>query len=284
MNGGFLSFVFVLSKKKATNLNFYYYYFNRNDNKIELKKESPFNNIMVKNNKINCQINSYLSNINCFSYYTNDNKEYLISTIFSVDEDNIDIKNKETYNYTLDDEVNDIKSVLSFNNKFFICSSSGNISRLICYINDYFPTNQFEKMNCRFGSGFNTNYKIFYFNETGHFIVTSRGSLETGMLDSYTNKIKACYNFTMFPKQNSKVDDYSIILNKTLNKYQLLNYSDFTNSEICEDKSNLISQDDEQIIISSLPAKIAYTTKKFSLQTYQKQSDSHKMELNIIII
>ena len=139
-------------------------------------------------------------------------------------------------------------------------------------------------MNCRFGSGFNPNHKIFYFNETGDFIVTSRGSLETGMLDSYTNKIKACYNFTMFPKQNSKVDDYSIILNKTLNKYQLLNYSDFTNSEICEDKSNLISQDDEQIIISSLPAKIAYTTKKFSLQTYQKQSDSHKMELNIIII
>ena len=94
MNGGFLSFVFVLSKKKATNLNFYYYYFNRNDNKIELKKESPFNNIMVKNNKINCQINSYLSNINCFSYYTNDNKEYLISTIFSVDEDKLILKTK----------------------------------------------------------------------------------------------------------------------------------------------------------------------------------------------
>ena len=129
-------------KRKKTNLNFYYYYFNRNDNKIELKKESPFNNIMVKNNKINCQINSYLSNINCFSYYTNDNKEYLISTIFSVDEDNIDIKNKETYNYTLDDEVNEIKSVLSFNNKFFICSSSGNISRLICYIN-YFHLKYF---------------------------------------------------------------------------------------------------------------------------------------------
>ena len=67
-------------------------------------------------------------------------------------------------------------------------------------------------MNCTFGKKFDPNYKMFYFNETGDFIVTSRGTLETGMLNSYTNEIKACFNFTMFPGQNAKVDDYSIIL------------------------------------------------------------------------
>ena len=135
--------------------------------------------------------------------------------------------------------VNEIKSVLSFNNKFFICLSSGSEKRLVCYFNEYLPTNQFEKMNCTFGKNFNPNYKIFYFNETGDFMVTSRGSLETGMVSSFTNEIKACYNFNMFPRQNANVDDYSIIFNNTLNKYKLLNYSDFKNSGICEDKTNL---------------------------------------------
>ena len=98
-------------------------------------------------------------------------------------------------------------------------------------------------------------------------MVTSRGSLETGMVNSYTNEIKACHNFNIFPKQNEKVDDYSIIFNNTLNEYKLLNYSDFLNSGNCEDISNLISQEDEQIIISSLPIKLTYTEKNLSLLT-----------------
>ena len=262
INDNLLSFVLVLSENSLGNLNFYDYDLNINNMKIDSKKYIPFYSLMITNNKINCQINSYLSNINSFSYYTNDNKKYLISTIFSIDENNLVIIKNQTYNYTLNDIVNEIKSVLSFNNKFFICLSSGNNRTLVCYINDYFPTNQFEKMNCTFGKPFNPNYKMFYFNETGDFIVTSRGTLETGMLNSYTNEIKACKIFSMFPRQNASVDDYSIIFNNSVNKYKLVNYSDFNNSGKCEDKSNLIFQGDEQIIISSLPSKIAYTTEK----------------------
>ena len=260
ISGNFLSFVLVLSKKNTANLNFYYYDYNINDKNIELKKEILYYNLMITSNKINCQINSFLSYINCFSYYKNNNIQYLISTIFSIDEDNLDIIKKDRYNYILDNMVNEIKSVLSSNNKFFICLSSGSEKRLVCYFNEYLPINKFEKMNCTFGKNFNPNYKIFYFNETGDFMVTSRGSLETGMVSSFTNEIKACYNFNMFPSQNASVDDYSIIFNNTLNGYKLLNYSDFQNSEICEDISDLISQDDEKIIISFLPIKIAYTT------------------------
>ena len=115
-------------------------------------------------------------------------------------------------------------------------------------------------MDCTFGTGFKPSYKMFYFNETGDFIVTSRYCLETGMINSYTNEIKACSKFKMFPEQSDNGDDYSIIFNNTLNEYKLLNYLDFKNSGICEDKTNLISQDDEQIIISSIPTNIAYTT------------------------
>jgi hypothetical protein len=228
--------------------------------KIELKNKRTFCNLMITNNRINCQINSYLSYINCFSYYTNDNIKYLLSTIFSIDENNFDIIKQDTYNYTLDNKVHEIKSVLSFNNKFFICLSSGNENQLVCYINVYNQTSHFEKMDCTFGTDFQPSYKMFYFNETGDFIVTSRYCLETGMINSYTNEIKACKNKVMFPEQSDNGDDYSIIFNNTFNEYKLLNYSDFKNSEICEDKTNLISQDDEQIIISSIPTNIAYTT------------------------
>ena len=148
INGNFLSFILVLSN--SANLNFYYYDLNINNMKIVFKKESAFYSLMITSNRINCQIDSYLSYINCFSYYTNDNNKFLISTIFSIDENNFDIKNKETYNYTLDNIVNEIKSVLSFNNKFFICLSSGDEKRLVCYINVYNQTSHFEKMDCTF--------------------------------------------------------------------------------------------------------------------------------------
>ena len=52
---------------------------------------------------------------------------------------------------------------------------------------------------------------MFYFNETGDFIVTARYSLETGMLNSYSNETKACEKPKIFPKQSDNGDDYSII-------------------------------------------------------------------------
>ena len=288
INDNLLSFIFVFSN--SANLNFYYYDYNFNNKKIELKNESAFYNLMITSNRINCQINSYLSYINCFSYYTNDNNKYLLSTIFSIDENNLDIIKQDTYNYTLGKIVNEIKSVLSFNNKFFICLSSGDEKRLVCYINVYNQTSHFEKMGCTFGTDFKPYYKMFFFNETGNFIVTARYSLETGMLNSYTNEIKACSKFKMFPGQSDNGDDYSIIFNNTLNEYKLLNYLDFKNSGICEDKTNLISQDDEQIIISSIPTNIAYTTENLfttnipnTVKITQNENDDYSDNISNII-
>ena len=71
------NFFIVLYKKGTKTLNFYCYDFN-NANKIlnKLYQES-FDNVNITDDKINCQINAYLSYINCFYYYKINNQNYL---------------------------------------------------------------------------------------------------------------------------------------------------------------------------------------------------------------
>ena len=234
--------IFIIVTTKDSDLNFYIYDFDVAKKELT-RNESSFDHNTIKYKKLNCQIIPYLSNIVCFHNKTQDNQYYLSSTIFKIED--MKITSEETYNYNIDDYVNQVKSVLSFNNKFFICLSSGSIRRLICYINDIsIAINNLEKVNCTFGTNFSPNYKIFYFNETGDFLTTARGSLETGMINSISNSIIYCHYFKLFTKQDSKVDDYSIIYNNSIKQYQLVNYTNFDNSEQCKDNSLITSFDE----------------------------------------
>lgn len=147
---------FIIVSYKNPKLYFYYYNLHIKNNIIKVNEKS-FNIGSINKLQLNCQINFYLSYINCF-YCLKSNLKLLLSTKFVIEDINIIME--QTNNYTLADSANVIRSASSINNKFFVCISSGTNKTMICYIND-FTLNNFEKLNCKFGKGFNENYKIF---------------------------------------------------------------------------------------------------------------------------
>ena len=247
INNDNLSFIFAF-KNLTTYINFYYYIFNKISKKISKVKEYYFNLININDNIINCQINSYFSYIKCFYYDHYDvNEHFLYSKTFLLEDINI-IEN-ETNSYNLNESIIAVKSVLSSNNKFFICMPSGENKRLKCYINDCSLNNKYEKIECLFVENFNENFKIFYFNETGEFMATARKSMEIGIFNSSNNAIKIC-NEQKFNRQELS-DDFSIIYNNSINEYILLNYSYFGNSGQCQEIEILNTETTLSNIIST---------------------------------
>ena len=161
---GYICFIIVLYNDPK--LCFYYYKLPIKDNIIR-KNEISFDINSVEDYNIKCQINSYLSYINCF-YCPNDNKTAIFSTKFLIEDMNI-IKNENSI-YTFEDYVNVVESALSFNNKFFICPSYGSNKTVFCYIKNY-SENIFKIKEEYFGFDFDVGYKIFYFNESGDFMI-----------------------------------------------------------------------------------------------------------------
>ena len=173
-----ISFILVDNHERRK-LNFYYYNFSLKKSP-QVPKEILIENINIKNNMVRCQIISYLSFIKCFYYDKIDNQNYFCSAIFSIE--NNDIFLKEIYNMSIVNKINQIKLQMSYNNKFFICFTmeySHNPPRNgfdlqnipHCYINDY-SSNNFNEIGCDFENGkvsYVSDYKVFYFNETGDF-------------------------------------------------------------------------------------------------------------------
>ena len=99
-------------------------------------------------------------------------------------------------------------------------------------INDY-SSNNFTDIGCDFESGdidYVSNYKVFYFNETGDFMLLSKISLEETIFNNLNNLLIKCKD-RLFSKQE---DEYSIIYN---NGFRLIKSENFTNSEKCSDIS-----------------------------------------------
>ena len=225
-----------------------------------------FENIKADGIKINCQINNNLSHINCFHYYNNNNY-YLLSSVFEINNDidsNININISQKYNFTLNNTVKIIKVALSENNKYFICLIAGNDKRLVCYINDYNSSTLYI-LNCIMGTGFYDAYKIYYFKETGYFMSNARVTLNTILVNSLNDSIELCDDKNKFSRQEEHLDDFSIIYNNSINDYKLLNYTNFKNSPLCQDISNLTLFD--QITTSYLLTTIPYHTSYFNLES-----------------
>ena len=218
INNNYTYFVIVSLNNDESNIKFDYYYFVYNNNKIYKSNKISLFNMNVKNNIINCQINSDLSYIYCFYYNNINNKNYIYTTIFSIENSNINIK--ETFEKEVNHIIKGIKSVVSFNNKFFICIININ-NKLNCYINDC-SKSQFEKVKCDTECGvrqtYYSNYKLFYFNETGDFMFNSRSKIITLIVSSFNDSIKVCCSYNYFKTGSlNNEEDFSIIYNNSNN-------------------------------------------------------------------
>ena len=111
----------IVSHKLEEKLYFYYYNFNIRMN-LNVPIEILFDNIKISDNLITCQINSFVSIINCFFKEVFNNNNYIINfTSFSIESKDILFRKKSEI--SADDNINQIKSTKSSNNKYFFASA-----------------------------------------------------------------------------------------------------------------------------------------------------------------
>ena len=186
-----ISFILAYYNNKIK-LRFFYYNFNKDN--ISQPNIFSFNDINVLNNIIRCHINSRISIIKCFYHESNKSQNYLSSIFFEIND--MDIIQNDTYKIKVKNSINQIKLALSFNNNYFICLTILKSQKLVpyCYINSCL-SNNFTSIDCNFDDGdtnYDSRYRVLYFNETGEFMLVSRISLESTILNSFDNSIKLC--------------------------------------------------------------------------------------------
>ena len=270
-----LSLIFVCHNNEHSKLIFYYYNFNLKDDMNE-PMEISFENFIVKNNKISCQINSYLSIIKCFYHEIIESKKYISTASFLIKDMNITydgVSNFETNNSA---KINQLKSTKSYNNKFFICFSED--KHPVCCINNY-STNEISKINCNLSYGYGHNYKVLYFNETNQFMLTSEMHLSTTLYNSIKNTVESC-GLKILTKQNSI--DFKIIYDNINKNFNYVNFNNFSNHMIC---SNISILEEEQPITTSLPKETTnfiYTTNNIYTTNLPEFIDTSHYIINTI--
>jgi hypothetical protein len=235
MEGKKISFI-IVNHSQSKKLIFYYYDLSYIDT-INDPKKIEFDEINIKKNIVSCQINSHLSIIKCFySEYLN-SKNYISIITFSINEMEIvklnKLEEKEQNN------INQIKSARSFNNKFFFCYTDNYVPN--CLINDYSKNEENYIIGCEITDEYDLNYKTFYFNETGDFMLISKRTLTTTLYNSINDSIIICEN-DIFSEQTN---EFSIIYDSRFNNYNLVNFSNFSDYGKCQ---NIFILKEDQII------------------------------------
>ena len=87
-------------------------------------------------------------------------------------------------------EIKEIKIVLAYNDRFFVCFSNDSP---ICLINDY--SYEFQEIECRHNNTWLSEYKVLYFNETGYFIIISRRPLKSTIYNKLKIQTQNVLNF-----------------------------------------------------------------------------------------
>ena len=116
-----------------------------------------------------------------------------------------------------DKEINDLKVVLSSNNKFFITIIIDGKLYLFIYEYSTSESNNLLKTGCNDGESTNINYKLYYFEETKDFVIVGRYQGTIFIINSYNNSTNICSQ-KYFPEQTSSYD-FNIIYNNTINNY-----------------------------------------------------------------
>ena len=218
---------FFISLNKSSSITLFYFIISLETSKME--KSNQFNNeINVINKLVRCLINNNKSQIYCFYIERINNINYLQlmlkwlsndikmlhSQIFTV----YTLMGKTYTNLTSSDkEINELKVVLSSNNKFFITILiDGN---LYFYIYEYSTSesNILQKTGCNDGATTNINYKLYYFEETKDFVIVGRYQGTIFIINSYNNSTNICSQ-KYFPEQTSSYD-FNIIYNNTIKLY-----------------------------------------------------------------
>ena len=213
MENNNICFIIVFNNDNA-NLYFYYYYFNF-DGDITKVREINFNDMKIQNKMIRCQINSYSTFIMCFYYSIVNSLNYLISQIFNMKDMNLE--KGISSNFSVLNEINQIKFAISYNDRFFVCFS--NISVPICLINN--DLYEFYKIECQAKNNYDSRYKVLYFKESDDFMLISIGYCTTTLFNNYNNSIKICIKNIFSYQANA----YFITYN---NGYNLINYTNLS--------------------------------------------------------
>ena len=242
--------IFIIAINNVTDKLFFYYYNANLNGELNEPKEIEINNMNIQYKMIRCQINSYLSFIKCFYYSKANSKNYFSYSKFIINDNNIE--KEETLNITVNNTIKQIKSAMSYNNKFFICftvlgkdkNKIDNKSIPSCYIND-FETNQLNEINCTYNTEYGDGYKVLYFNETGDFMLVSVYHLTTTLLSSFNNYVEKC-----------KENIFSI---QSLQYYLIYNNGNYKEINISKFEENIWNQNN--LIIKEISLQSTYIEK-----------------------
>ena len=185
VENSYLGFIVVLNKD-IDKLFFYYYNFSIKEG-INVQKAIPFMNMNIQNKMIRCQINSDFTFFICFYYSKINNENIFSSTMFYINNMNLIKGNTLSIDKSLS-AIKQIKIATSFDDNYFVCYENNSIPT--CFIND--DSYNFTKIECNHGGNWNINYKVFYFNETKDFILTSRYELTTTIFNNFNKSLLTC--------------------------------------------------------------------------------------------
>ena len=227
-----IQFFIYLNKTEYSSsyITLFYYKISLETSKME-KIDSYILEYNIINKLVRCLIN--VSTIYCFFVKQINNINYLqlkaeIILDMSFISDSLLHMNEKYENLTSSDkEINELKVVLSLNNKFFITILiDGN---LYFYIYEYSTSesNILQKTGCNDGERTNINYKLYYFEETKDFVIVGRYQGTIFIINSYNNSPLICSQ-KYFPEQTDSYD-FNIIYNNTINNYSLINHLNFEN-------------------------------------------------------
>ena len=221
---------FIVSNSDEENINFFYYNFSQfeiiTNPKIQIIK---LNFGTIVNNVIACQINPRKDYIKCFFNGYN-GFYYFANQNFSINVTNNNYLTAGT-NYASypGKNLKKIKIVKSSNYDFFICileMVNYFYVKPVCFIQKITENNP-KKISCEFSNVDNIDYKVFYFEETNHFIYNAKYYLTTTIINNFDDSIISCSQ-NIFANQTK---NFSIIYFN--NEYKIINYLNFSNYGTC---------------------------------------------------
>ena len=113
---------------------------------------------------------------------------------------------------------------------------------------------EITEINCKKYGKYNSNYNLFYFNETDEFMLTARTSLSATRISNKDFSVILCDQMIFSQQENEN----SIIYN---NGYKVVNFSNFSNYMTCTNITILNEEEaekTEQININYSSSYISY--------------------------
>ena len=276
VENSYLGFIVVLNKD-IDKLFFYYYNFSIKEG-INAQKALPFMGMNIQNKMIRCQINSDFTFFICFYYSKINNENIFSSTMFYINNMNLIKGNTLSIDKSLS-AIKQIKIATSFDDNYFVCYENNSIPT--CFIND--DSYNFKEIECNHGGNWDINYKVFYFDETKDFILTSRNWLSATIFNNFNKSLLVCWENIFSSQKNVN----SLIYN---NGYRVVNYSYFQDRSICKNISilrnnkqsidlNYIDENKELIIPKDNDTKITFTST--NIQKNNEETNSNTSTINL---